>query len=211
MKIPTVFAGFLLLVTALQAEESNSKALFDGRSFAGWTGETNHTWRIQEGALVGGSEEENVPRNEFLATSRPYTNFILRLKFKLTGKSGFINGGVQFRSQRTVNPPNEMSGYQADIGEPEYWGSLYDESRRNKTLVKTDMARLNQVLKRGDWNDYEVRCEGRRIRLTINGLQTVDYTEPDQTIPQFGLIGLQIHGGAIAQAFYKDIRIEELP
>ncbi len=206
-----MFAGVLLVVSALEAEEFKGKTLFDGRSFAGWTGETNHTWHIQEGALVGGSEEENVPRNEFLATSRPYTNFILRLKFKLTGKSGFINGGVQFRSQRTVNPPNEMSGYQADIGEPEYWGSLYDESRRNKTLVKTDMTRLNQVLKRGDWNDYEVRCEGRRIRLTINGLQTVDYTEPDETIPQYGLIGLQIHGGAIAQAFYKDIRIEELP
>ena len=164
---------------------------------------TARSWAVQP--------KKTVPRNEFLATTRAYTNFLLRLKFKLVGKSGFINGGVQFRSQRTKNPPNEMSGYQADIGEPEYWGSLYDESRRDKTLAKTDMAQLNKVLKRGEWNDYEVRCEGRRIRLMINGLQTVDYTEPDETIPQYGLIGLQIHGGAVAQAYYKDITIEELP
>jgi hypothetical protein len=40
---------------------------------------------------------------------------------------------------------------------------------------------------------------------------TVDYTEPDERIPQFGLIGLQIHGGAVAEASYKDIMLEELP
>ena len=43
------------------------------------------------------------------------------------------NSGVQFRSVRV--PGTEMSGYQADIGE-NYWGCLYDESRRNRVLVK---------------------------------------------------------------------------
>ena len=55
------------------------------------------------------------------------------LKFKLVGKSGFINGGVQFRSQPATNPPNEMIGYQADMGQ-HYWGCLYDE-RRHKLLT----------------------------------------------------------------------------
>jgi hypothetical protein len=40
-----------------------------------------------------------VPRNEFLCTQRNYTNFVLRLKFKLTGRSGFINGGVRMSEQ----------------------------------------------------------------------------------------------------------------
>ena len=193
----------------LQAESGHP--LFDGNTFKGWIGDTNHTWRIEEGALVGGSLSTNVPRNEFLCTERNYTNFLLRLKFKLNGKSGFINGGVQFRSQRAASPPNEMVGYQADIGEPSYWGSLYDESRRNKTLVPAPMDQLQKVLNRDDWNLYEIRCEGRRIRLAINGVQTVDYTEADDSIPQFGLIGLQIHGGAVAEAAYKDITIQELP
>jgi hypothetical protein len=103
-----------------------------------------------------------------------------------------------------------MSGYQADLGD-KYWGSLYDESRRNKTLVQPDASVLNGLVKRDEWNDYEIRAEGRHIRLFLNGRQTVDYTEADETIPQTGLIGLQIHGGGKAQVFFKDITIEELP
>ena len=184
--------------------------LFDGRTFAGWNGDTNHTWHIEDGALVGGSLKENVKQNEFLCTERMFTNFVLRLKFKLVGKSGAPNAGIQVRSLRTKNPPNEMSGYQADLGEPAYYGCLYDESRRNKILAQSNTSEVEKVLKKGEWNDYEIRCEGRRIRLLINGMQTVDYAEPDETIPQFGLIGLQIHGGAVAEVAYKEIVLTEL-
>ena len=96
------------------------------------------------------------------------------------------------------------------MGDPEWWGCLYDESRRNKVLAKSDIAEVNKVLKRNEWNNYEVRCEGKRIRVTLNGYQTVDYTEPDDAIEQFGIIGLQIHGGAKAEASYKEVVIEEL-
>ena len=201
----------LILLAAAKAPAGEKVSLFDGRTFAGWQGDTNNTWRIEDGAMVGGSLTANVPRNEFLSTMRPYTNFVLRLKFKLAGKSGFINAGVQIRSQRLKQPAHEMSGYQADIGDPEWWGCLYDESRRNKVLAKSNMAEVNKVLRRGDWNDYEIRCEGRRVRLAINGVQTVDFTEADASIEQWGLIAPQIHGGAVAQASYKDITIEELP
>jgi hypothetical protein len=47
--------------------------------------------------------------------------------------------------------------------------------------------------------------------LWLNGQPTVDYVETDPTIPQSGLIGLQIHGGGRAEASYKDIVLEELP
>ena len=206
------FLWALLITVALPAvAQVKDNALSDGTSFAGWTGDTNGTWRIESGAFVGGSLTKEVPRNEFLSTERSFTNFVLRLKFKLTGASGFINAGVQFRSQRSKDTPSEMVGYQADLGDPQWWGCIYDESRRNETLAKSNIAEVNKVLKRDGWNNYEIRCEGRRIRLAINGITTVDYTEPDQTIPQFGLIGLQIHGGGKAEASYKDIRIEELP
>ena len=79
----------------------------------GWEGDTNRTWRVENGEIAGGSLRANVPRNEFLCTTRAFTNFVIRLKFKLTGKSGFINAGVQFRSRRVQDPPNEMAGYQA--------------------------------------------------------------------------------------------------
>jgi hypothetical protein len=184
-------------------------ALFDGRSFSGWEGETKSTWRIQDGAIVGGSLTVQVPRNEFLTTTRSFADFVLRVKFKLVGTEGFINGGVQFRSQRLEKPAHEMTGYQADLGD-KYWGSLYDESRRNKTLVAPDAKLIDGILKRGDWNDYEIRAQGPRIQLSINGHQTIDYTETDPAIPRNGLIGLQVHGGGKAEAWYKDITIEEL-
>jgi len=183
--------------------------LFDGKTFQGWEGDTQKTWRIENGALAGGSLTETVPRNDFLCTTRSFGNFILRLKFKLEGTEGFINGGVQFRSQRLQDPAHEMTGYQADLGD-KYWASLYDESRRNKTLAKPDESLVAQVLKPGQWNDYEIRAEGRRIRLFLNGRQTVDYTEPDETIPQSGLIGLQVHGGGKARVSYRDITIVDL-
>lgn len=203
----------LIAVASLPAaaETSKPQAIFDGKTFAGWDGDTEKTWRIQDGALVGGSLTTTVPRNEFLATTRRFTNFVLRLKFKLLGTEGFINAGVQVRSERADNPPNEMVGYQVDIGDPEWWGCIYDESRRNRVVAKSNMAEINKVLKRGDWNQYEIRCEGRRIRAWINGVQTVDYTEPEEGIPQHGRIGLQVHGGGKAEAWYKDLTVEELP
>jgi hypothetical protein len=35
--------------------------------------------------------------------------------------------------------------------------------------------------------------------------------EEDATLPQHGLIGLQIHGNGVTEIAYKDIVIEELP
>ena len=184
-------------------------SLFDGKSFDGWEGDTAHTWRIEDGAMVGGSLAEKVPRNEFICTTREFGDFELHLKCKLAGTDGFINGGVQFRSKRISEPPNEVSGFQADMGEG-WWGTLYDESRRNKPLAKPDAQALASVLKNDDWNDYVIRCEGPHIQLWINGLKTVDYTEADCAIPRSGIIGLQIHGGGKAEASYRDIVIEEL-
>lgn len=211
MRTPVRYVVILVaVVTAVAAQTSREgTSLFDGKTLGGWEGDTAGTWRVEDGAITGGSLSENVPRNEFLCTTRSYGNFVLRLKFKLVGTEGFVNSGVQFRSQRTAAPPNEMIGYQADLGDG-YWGSLYDESRRNRTLVQGDAKQVKDVLKPNDWNDYEIRAEGPRIRLFLNGRQTVDYTEPDAAIPQSGLIGLQIHGGGKAKVFFKDIVIEEL-
>jgi hypothetical protein len=199
-------AAFLALHASLHAE---TVSLFDGKSFAGWDGDTARTWRIEAGEIVGGSLKETVPQNEFLASTGSYTNFVLRLKFKLTGAEGFVNSGVQIRSQRVPNH-NEMIGYQADIGEG-WWGAIYDESRRNKVMAKPDEAVTKKAVKPGDWNDYEIRAEGQRVVLKINGVTTVDFTEPDAAIVQHGRLGLQVHGGGKAEVRFKDITIETLP
>ncbi len=103
-----------------------------------------------------------------------------------------------------------MVGYQADIGNG-YWGCLYDESRRNKILAGPPRNERNKIVKQGRWNDYRILCQDRRIRLWINGQKTLDYTEPDESICRKGLLGLQIHSGPAAEAWFKDIKIKVLP
>jgi hypothetical protein len=184
-----------------------TSAIFDGKTFTGWEG--NLDWfRIEDGAIVAGSLKKAAPRNEFLCTTKAYGDFELRLKVKLLGNPAQANAGIQIRSRRVPNH-NEMSGYQADMGQ-QYWGCLYDESRRNKVLAQPAADVLKKALKPGDWNQYVIRCEGRRVQLWLNGVQTVDYTEPDEAIEQTGLIGLQIHSGPASEAWYKDIEIVEI-
>lgn len=187
---------------------AESKTLFDGKTFDGWEGDTKETWRIEEGAIVGGSLDRVVPRNEFLCTTRTFTDFELTVKFKLVGDRERANAGVQFRTRR-IPKHHEVSGYQADVGQ-QYWGALYDESRRNRMLAQPDKELVKKLVKHDDWNEYRIRCEGPRIRLWLNGTLTVDYTEKEEKIDRSGILGLQIHGGARARAYYKDIRIEEL-
>src|SRR5580765_7128029 len=71
MKTSYLPLALLLSAGGLGAAEVS---LFDGKTFAGWEGDTNKTWRIEHGAFVGGSLAAKVPRNEFMRTRRSYTN-----------------------------------------------------------------------------------------------------------------------------------------
>jgi len=195
-----------LACTAVAEEKGKFVPLFDGRTFQGWEG-NQKVFRIENGALVGGNLKEKVARNEFLCTTKEYGDFELRLKVRLLGDGA--NGGIQIRSRRVPNH-HEVSGYQADMAGGGYWGCLYDESRRNKILAKPSPELQKKIVKADDWNDYVIRCEGPRIQLWLNGSQTVDYKEADTTIPQRGIIAVQIHGGPPTEAWYKDISIREL-
>lgn len=199
----------LLLVSFISVSPYKNISLFNGKTFSGWEGDTVNTWRISNGMLIGGSVDRMQPHNEFISTTGTYGNYILRLKFKLSGTEGFINTGVQFHSKRITNPPYEMTGYQADLGDG-FWGCLYDESRRDKILVAPDSTLIKKVLHRGQWNDYEVYSNNGHIRIKLNGKQTIDYTEPDKSIPQSGHIALQLHGGGKTEVSYKDIILQEI-
>jgi len=209
--ILSLFASFAGLVAA-------PAPLFDGKTLTGWDGDPK-VWRVENGEIVGGSMAGN-PRNEFLTTKRTFFNFRLTLEYKLIGTEGFVNGGVQFRSLRATNPPNEMIGYQADIGYG-HTGSLYDESRRNKFLARAgsgfggigvkEESEIAALEKKGDWNKYEIRAEGPRITIRLNGKQTLDYTETNPSIDDaYGLIGLQIHGNCKAEIRFRNVVLDSL-
>ncbi|MBS0207377.1 MAG: DUF1080 domain-containing protein [Planctomycetes bacterium] len=205
MRSAAIILAMLLVSATFAADKSGWQSLFDGRSLNGWEGDEK-SFRIQDGAIVGGSLAARVPRNEFLCADGEYDDFELRLKFKLVGEG--CNAGIQIRSRRIPNH-HEMIGYQADLGQ-KYWGCLYDESRRKKILAEPNREELEKVLERDDWNEYTIRAQGRRIQLWINGYQTVDYTEADESLEQDGLIAVQIHGGPPSEAWYKDIKLRHL-
>lgn len=219
----TILPGILFIGAAFCIQESYSASreeknqnlnewqpLFDGRSLAGWEGKKD-VFRVEENAIVAGNLKEKIPNNEFLCAEKSYRNFELRLKAKLIGEGQ--NAGIQFRSVRIPNH-HEMNGYQCDMGQMgdrSIWGALYDESRRRKFLAQGDKTRTGAATKKDDWNDLIIRCEEKRIQIWLNGYRTVDFMETDDDIRETGLIGLQIHGGKPAEAWYKDIKIKPLP
>ncbi|RYD49814.1 MAG: DUF1080 domain-containing protein, partial [Verrucomicrobiaceae bacterium] len=202
--------SFVLIFALTAAAFAEPVLLFDGKTLDGWeirAGEEKW-WKVQDGCITGGSLEVQVPHNTFIATTKRYANFELKLKMRLVKGEGFMNSGVQIRSIRVPGDP-EMSGYQVDAG-PGWWGKLYDETRRNKVIgepVNPSELKANDW----DWNEYRILCEGLRIRSWINGVAALDYTEGDAKIPLEGLIGLQAHGGGKVLAQFKEITIEELP
>lgn len=196
-------------VAFIQRHAAAPLAIFDGETFEGWEGAIGTVWRIEDGALTAGSLEKRQEKNDFLATVKEYGDFELTLKWRLEGTEGFVNGGVQFRSQR-IPDHHEVIGYQADLGAG-YDGALYDESRRKKMLAQPSEELLKKAQRPlGEWNDYRIRAEGPRIQIWLNGIQTVDYTETDEGIDRKGMIAVQIHGGATALVQYKDLGIVEL-
>lgn len=166
-------------------------------------------WKVAQGVIVGGSPTEKVTHNTFIATKRRYANFELRLQVKLTAhESKNPNAGIQIRSERVPNH-HEMVGYQVDMARG-YWGKIYDESRRRKMVGEHVSPEAAEAVKEG-WNDYRILCEGPRIRVWLNEIKTVDFSEKDTQIPLEGLIALQAHSGAPFEASYRKITIKELP
>ena len=186
-----------------EAAEEGFVPLFNGKDLTGWEGNTR-LWVVEDGMLIGRSP--GIRHNDFLATTRTFSDFILRFQIRLVGGKG--NSGVQFRSRRVPNS-HEVSGYQADIGGG-WWGVLYDEARRNRPLARPSRETLAKALKPADWNDYEVVAIGNKITLKINGVTTVEYEEKDPKIPRSGIIATQIHAGGPMEVQFRNIRIKEI-
>jgi len=184
-------------------------ALFDGETLDGW--ETTSEWfRIEDGAIVGGSLDKPVTATTFLATTETYYNFELRYQLLMKGTRERANGGVQFRSVRNEDGVGAI-GYQADAGQV-YWGLIYDEGRRHALLTEhPEGFSIDDDINHGEWNDFVVRAEDGHLRVWVNGILISDYTEEDADIAAVtGFIAVQAHAGPPSEIWYRDLRIKEL-
>jgi hypothetical protein len=156
---------------------------------------------VHDGVIVGSTEGTPLTHNEFLITKQEYGNFILHAEMKLRNH----NSGIQFRSEAL--PDYVVTGYQADAGESNYWGNIYEEKGKRGTMVDGWAAGGKDVVHLKDWNTYEIRCDGDHITITLNGKVTADIHD---SLRLKGIIALQLHAGPPMEAYFRDIRIKEL-
>jgi predicted dehydrogenase len=179
------------------------RPLFNGRDLSEWIVDTAQAWTVRDGMIIG--RHGGLKYNDFLRTRQDFADFELKLQFRL--KDGEGNSGIQFRSEPVPNS-HEVMGYQADIGQ-QYWGCLYDESRRKKVLAGPPEGALANLDKTG-WNEYVIRAQGNFISLHLNSIRTVHYIEGEPNIRRSGFIALQVHSGPGIEVAFRDLMIREV-
>ncbi|NRB53584.1 MAG: DUF1080 domain-containing protein [Saprospiraceae bacterium] len=191
------------------AASADFSSLFDGQTWKGWEGNKDF-FRIEDEAIVAGSLQRNIPKNQFLCTEEVFGDFELRMEVKFNSKEN--NAGIQFRSKRIPND-HEVIGYQADIGflnDQPLWGSLYDESRRKRFLLQADPKLVRSIVDVEGWNDYRILCKGSDIKFWLNDTLVLEYQELEENIDSEGSICVQIHSGVPTEAWYKNMEIKRL-
>lgn len=195
---------FLLLLPTLftYAAEPEFTSLFDGKTLNGWKGDPR-LWKAEDGVIVGSTDGVKIDKNTFLIYEpRQFSNFILRVEVKLRNH----NSGIQFRSEEL--PDFVVRGYQADMAEDNWWGGVYEERGTRGVMVNGWEGKAEKVVKKGDWNEVEIRCEGPKIEIRTNGLLTAELTD---SVRLSGIIAFQLHAGPPMKAEFRNIRIKTLP
>ena len=198
-----VLISGITLGGAAESGKDGWTALFDGKTLKGWKGREG-LWKVEDGAIVGQSTAKaKLKHNDFLYTEKEYGDFELKLKFRLINH----NSGVQVRSK--VHKDFRVTGYQADIAEQRYTGILYGEGF-GAILADVKPKEMAKHVKKGDWNEYRIVCQGKRLQFWINGQPTIDYTDKRPIAAAKGVIAFQLHGGPPMKVYFKDIVIKEL-
>jgi hypothetical protein len=136
---------------------------------------------------------------------RQYTNFVLRGEF--VQEQEIADSGVFLRFPDPKNDPwNAVhQGHEMEIGDPDpkdpTWrtGSIYPFA----ASVKANTKPL------GQWNDYEITCNGQEYTVRINGEVVTQWTDP-KLRTDHGYIGLQNYNDK-KTVRHRNLRIKELP
>ncbi|HKQ38624.1 MAG TPA: DUF1080 domain-containing protein, partial [Verrucomicrobiae bacterium] len=162
MKTFFLTSSLLLSATlALAAPEAGFTSLFDGKSLNGWKQVDKHGegYGVKDGVIFcarGGGGR--------LFTEKEYSDFIVKFEFKLEDGS---NNGLGIRSPLEGDPAyvaielqildDTSPKYAGKLRPAQYHGSLYD-------VVPAERGALKKV---GEWNEEEVTCKGRNIKVVL--------------------------------------------
>jgi type 1 glutamine amidotransferase len=183
--------------------ETGYRPLFDGTSLAGWKQAGPGSFTLDEDGTLTSSDGMGM----LWYAERGFRSYSLKLDWRTAGDD---NSGVFVGFPPSDDPWSAVNnGYEIQIDATDVpertTGSVY--GFRSADLDKRDRA-LNPP---GEWNTYEIRVEGERLRVWLNGVKINDYTntDPARSLAD-GHIGIQNHG-AEDQVSFRDIRIKELP
>jgi Domain of Unknown Function (DUF1080) len=208
---------FLSLLSSSVSWADNAtgwKSLFNGQDLSGWKAIDGSKWHVENGILTCNSGGQG-----WLATTEEYKNFELELEFRLPAGG---NSGVFLRSPETGTAAWDGMEIQVlDDDAPEY--AKIETWQHSGSLYGLVAAKLGALKKAGEWQKYFILCDGRHVKVTLNGTVVVDANLADfidgKTPPldgkahpgiqrAQGVIGLQSHGTGIE---YRNLRIHALP
>lgn len=205
---------WLLLAALLGvAEEPGFTPLFDGKTLHGWklVGGRGPGYVVENGVLVcpreGGGN---------LFTEKEYANFILRFEFRMEpgGNNGVgirapLEGDAAYQGMEIQILDDRHEKYKGWLKPEQHHGSIYD----------VIPARTGYLKPAGEWNEEEIVADGRRIRVTLNGVIIVDVNldivrEPEVLKRHPGLLRTSGHIGFLGHGTrveFRNIRIKLLP
>lgn len=149
-----------------------------------------------------------IPSNGFLASPRELGDFTLTVDVKLGSddnpRGNKMNSGIQIRSQEKEGT---VAGLQVEVDPTaRAWsGGVYDERGRGwlANLEGNDAARA--AFRLGEWNRYEIACDGPRIRTKVNGVACAEWYDGIVS----GLLAFQVHGGPPCEVAFRAPMIDE--
>jgi hypothetical protein len=204
----SVWAG-----SVMAAVEPGFTQLFNGNNLDGWklVGKTGQGYIVKDGAVVcpkdGGGN---------LYTEKEYANFVFRFEFKLedgsnngVGIRAPLEGDAAYMGMEIQVLDDNSAKYKGKLRPEQYHGSIYD-------VIAAKPGALKPA---GEWNTEEIRAEGRKIKVTVNGKVIVDadlntVTDPQKIQKHPGLFRDSGHIGFLGHNEYvefRKMRIQELP
>jgi len=186
-----------------RAGKSVKTKLFDGKTLKGWNGNPDW-WSVEDGAIVGKSSGKQP--TSFLFTKDNYTDFRLTLSSKMVESEN--HAGVCFWGQVIEEGANKWNtrGPLVIFPVPSMWD--YIEAKALRVYYLT----TEKVTSQHEWVKVEILAQGNRVRSAFNGVQIMEWREPDPNRIKFGPIGVQLHGfNGEQKVLYKDIVVETFP
>jgi hypothetical protein len=208
--ITTILAAAVLCGSALA--QDGFQSLFDGKSLDGWKANAEDkdgkVFSVANGELIVKGGRAHL-FYEGKVNGAKFQNFEFKAKV-LTKKNA--NSGIYFHTAYQADGW-PAQGYESQVNnsydkDPRKTGSLYAVKDQEAKMVGDD-----------EWFDYNIKVEGKKVVIKINGKVSAEYEEKEGDTRNKGNEGRWLKGGTFAiqahdpgcEVHYKDIAVKPLP